>query len=125
MCGEPVAAGPGGENVQVQEERDDPNALVRAYGADTTRLFCLFAAPPEKDLEWSEQGVDGGYRFLNRIWRLAADWMDSVQGVSAYDGGLMTWTRRSNRFFARRTRPSARSRGTSRSGFTSIRPSAP
>ena len=43
----------------------DPEQLIQKYGADTARLFCLFAAPPEKDLEWSDQGVEGAYRFLS------------------------------------------------------------
>ena len=47
----------------------DPDELIRKYGADTARLFSLFAAPPEKDLEWNDQGVEGASRFLNRIWR--------------------------------------------------------
>ncbi len=51
----------------------DPNALIDKYGADTARLFSLFAAPPEKDLDWSDQGVDGSYRFLNRVWKLVAE----------------------------------------------------
>ncbi len=46
----------------------DPDVLVNKYGTDTVRIFCMFAAPPERDLEWSDQGVDGAYRFLNRIW---------------------------------------------------------
>lgn len=46
----------------------DPNYLILKYGADTSRLFSLFAAPPEKDLDWSDKGVDGAYRFLNRLW---------------------------------------------------------
>jgi leucyl-tRNA synthetase len=46
----------------------DPNYLVEKYGADTSRLFSLFAAPPEKDLDWSDKGVEGAYRFLNRLW---------------------------------------------------------
>ncbi len=46
----------------------DPNYLIERYGADTSRLFSLFAAPPEKDLEWADKGVDGAYRFLNRLW---------------------------------------------------------
>jgi leucyl-tRNA synthetase len=48
----------------------DPDELVRKYGADTARLFSMFAAPPEKDLDWSAQGVEGSHRFLGRVWRL-------------------------------------------------------
>ena len=48
-----------------------PNEIISKYGADTARLFILFAAPPERDLEWSDTGVEGSYRFLNRVWRLA------------------------------------------------------
>jgi leucyl-tRNA synthetase len=47
----------------------DPDHMVERYGADTTRLFSLFAAPPERDLEWSEAGVEGCFRFLGRLWR--------------------------------------------------------
>ncbi len=64
----------------------DPNVLLDKYGADVTRLFCLFAAPPEKDLEWSEQGVEGASRFINRVWRLARDWMPIIEDVSPYTG---------------------------------------
>ncbi|MDR9435951.1 MAG: leucine--tRNA ligase [Thiohalophilus sp.] len=46
----------------------DPQALIDKYGADTARLFMMFAAPPEQSLEWSDAGVDGGYRFLKRLW---------------------------------------------------------
>ncbi len=48
----------------------DPDELVQRYGADTVRLFSLFAAPPERDLEWNEQGVEGSFRFLGRVWRM-------------------------------------------------------
>ncbi|MBE0599188.1 MAG: leucine--tRNA ligase [Desulfuromonadales bacterium] len=51
----------------------DPDHLISRYGADTARLFSLFAAPPEKDLEWNEQGVEGCFRFLNRVWRAIYD----------------------------------------------------
>lgn len=54
----------------------EPDYLIAKYGADTVRLFCLFAAPPEKDLEWSEQGVEGAYRFLQRVWRLIENFAD-------------------------------------------------
>ncbi|MBI4611810.1 MAG: leucine--tRNA ligase, partial [Candidatus Rokubacteria bacterium] len=47
----------------------DPDDLIARYGADTVRLFSLFAAPPEKDLDWNDQGVEGAFRFLNRVWR--------------------------------------------------------
>ncbi|MFZ5796962.1 MAG: leucine--tRNA ligase [Desulfobulbaceae bacterium] len=50
----------------------DPNELIERYGADTVRLFSLFAAPPERDLEWNAQGVDGASRFLNKVYRLVA-----------------------------------------------------
>jgi len=63
----------------------DPNALIERYGADTARLFSLFAAPPEKDLDWSDQGVDGSYRFLNRVWKLVHDRLDLVANVPAPD----------------------------------------
>jgi leucyl-tRNA synthetase len=51
----------------------DPEQLIQTYGADTARLFSLFAAPPAKDLEWSDSGVEGASRFLHRVWRLLAD----------------------------------------------------
>ena len=56
----------------------DPNQLIEQYGADTARLFSLFAAPPEKDLEWNEQGVEGCYRFLNRVWRAVNDNLELI-----------------------------------------------
>ena len=51
----------------------DPGEMVARYGADTTRLFMLFASPPEKDLDWHETGVEGAGRFLGRVWRLAEE----------------------------------------------------
>lgn len=63
----------------------DPNQLVEYYGADTVRLFCLFASPPERDLEWSEQGVEGSFRFLNRIWRIAESWSKKLKDVPVYE----------------------------------------
>ena len=57
----------------------DPDEMIETYGADTVRLFCLFAAPPEKDLEWSDQGVEGAARFLSRVWRLVADHQEHLK----------------------------------------------
>jgi len=56
----------------------DPDALIQRYGADTARLFSLFAAPPEKDLDWSDQGVEGSFRFLNRVWKLVYDLLPTL-----------------------------------------------
>lgn len=60
----------------------DPDRIVKEYGADTARLFILFAAPPERDLEWSDQGVEGAFRFLNRVWRLVRDYSERVAKVA-------------------------------------------
>jgi leucyl-tRNA synthetase len=54
----------------------DPNDLIEQYGADTVRLFSLFAAPPERDLEWNAQGVEGASRFLNRVFRMVHQHLD-------------------------------------------------
>jgi len=59
----------------------EPYELIERYGADATRLFCLFAAPPEKDLDWNEQGIEGCYRFLNRLWRIANKYIPSIRTV--------------------------------------------
>jgi leucyl-tRNA synthetase len=61
----------------------DPEDMINRYGADTTRLFSLFAAPPERDLEWQEEGVEGGYRFLHRVWRLVYELRDGIVGQPA------------------------------------------
>jgi leucyl-tRNA synthetase len=64
----------------------DPDYLIETYGADTARIFCLFAAPPEKDLEWSDQGVEGSFRFLNRLWRIFAEYLDDIKKVKPLSG---------------------------------------
>ena len=63
----------------------DPNELIEQYGADTVRLFSLFAAPPEKDLEWNAQGVEGASRFLNRVYRIVSQQLDCFQRTGAID----------------------------------------
>ncbi len=54
----------------------DPQQVLGKYGADTARMFILFKAPPEKDLEWDDADVEGQYRFLNRVWRLVTDYVE-------------------------------------------------
>ena len=66
----------------------DPNALIKRYGADTARMFSLFASPPELDLEWNDQGVEGGYRFLNRLWRLVHSLLPAINEVEAFSGSI-------------------------------------
>jgi leucyl-tRNA synthetase len=63
----------------------DPNELIDQYGADTVRLFSLFAAPPERDLEWNAQGVEGASRFLNRVYRIISQNLDCFQMVNSVD----------------------------------------
>ena len=68
-----------------------PEEIIARYGADTARLFILFAAPPERDLEWSDQGVEGAYRFLNRVWRLILSFSEKIKAASgAYDIAALT-----------------------------------
>ena len=55
----------------------DPQALIEQYGADTVRLFIMFAAPPEQSLEWSDSAVEGSHRFLKRLWKLAATHLEA------------------------------------------------
>lgn len=63
-----------------------PEEILSKYGADTARLFILFAAPPERELEWSDQGVEGSFRFLNRIWRIVQHFEPVLaQKVTSYD----------------------------------------
>src|SRR5436309_661279 len=61
----------------------DPDDLIRRYGADTARLFSLFAAPPEKDLDWNDHGVEGASRFLNRVWRFVVAHADALKSAPA------------------------------------------
>jgi leucyl-tRNA synthetase len=67
----------------------DPDDMVTRYGADALRLYVMFVAPPEKEVEWSDSGVEGSFRFLVRVWRLVDHWAGalpapSTHGVTAY-----------------------------------------
>ncbi len=87
-CGQDVIIGKTEKMSKSLKNVVDPDYLIDTYGADTVRVFCLFASPPEKDLEWSDQGVEGGFRFLNRIWRIIADYLDDIKDVRPCDGKM-------------------------------------
>jgi leucyl-tRNA synthetase len=61
----------------------DPDDMVARYGADALRLYVMFVAPPEKEVEWTDAGLEGSYRFLARVWRLMDHWADTVTGYAA------------------------------------------
>ena len=82
--GQPVTIGKVEKMAKSKNNGVDPEELIGKYGADTLRLFVLFASPPEKELEWSEAGLEGSYRFINRVWRIvrwAAEGTDGQQGA--------------------------------------------
>jgi len=68
----------------------DPDEIIQNYGADTARLFILFAAPPAKDLEWNSQGVEGCYRFLKRVWRIFDDFLSDIKQAGSIPKGYET-----------------------------------
>lgn len=68
-----------------------PEEILEKYGADTARLFILFAAPPERELEWSDKGVEGSFRFLNRVWRIVYAFLPEIEKkVTNYDVAALT-----------------------------------
>ncbi len=87
-CSQPVTVGRREKMSKSKKNVVDPDRLIGQYGADTARLFSLFAAPPEKNLDWSDEGVEGASRFLKRVWRLVHRWRDEVAGVSAGAAGF-------------------------------------
>ncbi len=84
--GAPVIVGGTEKMSKSKNNGVDPQALIDAYGADTARLFTMFAAPPEQSLEWSDAGVEGAHRFLKRLWKTV---YEHVAGgaVAAFAGG--------------------------------------
>jgi len=90
-CGTEAVVGRNEKMSKSKKNVVDPDGLIARYGADTARLFSLFAAPPEKDLEWNEQGVEGCFRFLHRVWRAVYDNLeliaDCASGEAAQGAG--------------------------------------
>lgn len=85
-CGKEVELGSTVKMSKSKKNVIDPQDMVDLYGADTVRMFCLFASPPERDLEWNEKGVEGSFRFLNRIWRLVTDNLEDLKASSVFGG---------------------------------------
>ncbi len=86
MCGREVVVGGVEKMSKSKKNTVDPDSIIDRYGADTTRLFSLFAAPPERDLDWSEEGVEGAYRFLGRVWRLVLENIEVLRESKPCDG---------------------------------------
>jgi leucyl-tRNA synthetase len=88
-CGSPVIVGRVEKMSKSKKNVVDPEYLIEKYGADTARMFCLFASPPEKDLDWNDQGVEGSARFLNRVWRLVFDQQSGLRDVKPFPWGAV------------------------------------
>jgi leucyl-tRNA synthetase len=86
QCGKVIVTGRIEKMSKSKKNIASPEDLCDRYGADTARLFSLFAAPPEKDLEWNDTGVEGCYRFLNRVWRLVHEQLPVIGEVSGTPG---------------------------------------
>jgi len=84
--GQPVIVGGTEKMSKSKNNGVDPQALIDQYGADTARLFTMFAAPPEQSLEWSDAGVEGAHRFLKRVWAFAHE---NEAGIAQYNKFLL------------------------------------
>ncbi|MEP7270607.1 MAG: leucine--tRNA ligase [Acidobacteriota bacterium] len=82
-CGRVVVTGRIEKMSKSKKNTIDPDEMIGIFGVDTVRLFMLFAAPPEKDVEWSEAGAEGSSRFLNRVWRIVYKWHDKLSATVA------------------------------------------
>ena len=86
--GQPVTIGGIEKMAKSKNNGVDPQALIEQYGADTARLFIMFASPPDQSLEWSDAGVEGAYRFLKRLWRLVFEHVSGGQIAAWRQGEL-------------------------------------
>ena len=87
--GQPVTIGAIEKMAKSKNNGVDPQALIEQYGADTARLFMMFAAPPDQALEWSDSGVAGAYRFLRRLWAYAAEQQDAIRAAGEPDAAAL------------------------------------
>ena len=90
--GQPVTIGGTEKMSKSKNNGVDPQSLIDRFGADTVRLFMMFAAPPEQSLEWSDAGVEGAHRFIKRLWKMTSDHLAACNGasVAAIDAEALT-----------------------------------
>ncbi len=88
--GQPVTIGGIEKMAKSKNNGVDPQSLIEQYGADTARLFIMFAAPPDQALEWSDSGVAGAYRFLRRLWIHAAEHQDAIRTAGEVDAAALS-----------------------------------
>jgi leucyl-tRNA synthetase len=88
--GEPVIIGNVVKMSKTKRNIVDPDDIIAQYGGDTARVFMLFAAPPEGQVDWTTAGVEGAHRFLSRVWRLVRDRQAAISGVAVYRAGELS-----------------------------------
>ncbi|QQS55872.1 MAG: leucine--tRNA ligase [Candidatus Competibacteraceae bacterium] len=88
--GQPVVIGGIEKMAKSKNNGVDPQSLIDQYGADTARLFMMFAAPPDQALEWSDSGVAGAYRFLRRLWLHAAEHQEAIHAAGEPDAAVLS-----------------------------------
>jgi leucyl-tRNA synthetase len=85
--GSPVTIGRSEKMSKSKKNVVDPSYIIETYGADTARWFIISDSPPERDMEWTEAGVEGAWRFTQRIWRLVDSWLTAHPGLAGQDAG--------------------------------------
>ena len=96
----------------------DPDEMMQKFGADALRLYVMFVAPPEKEVEWSDAGLEGSWRFLARMWRFVDQWREQVQAAPAGSVEASSFDAASGSCAGKRTKPYGASRWTSSSAST-------
>ncbi|OFW06053.1 MAG: leucine--tRNA ligase [Acidobacteria bacterium RIFCSPLOWO2_02_FULL_68_18] len=86
----------------------DPDTMIQKYGADALRLYVMFVAPPEKEVEWTDAGLEGSFRFLARVWRLVDHWVDAIGGEGVARGDVYLTVNAAERTLRRKTHETIR-----------------
>jgi len=86
----------------------DPDDMIARYGADALRLYVMFVAPPEKEVEWNDAGLEGAFRFLMRVWRFVQSWRDTVAAAPAFPPGAAAGLTNAERAMRRKTHDTIR-----------------